>query len=68
MEANYPEHVPPKGSSRKVLTELSEKHTVSGRTQEFTVGSRNAVSGGIAAKGSQLEASAMSMKPRKRKK
>lgn len=64
--AEYPKHKTPEGSSKKVLVELSGKHTVDGRTQEFTVGSRAAEAGGIAAKGSQLEASALNMKPRKK--
>lgn len=68
MDSKYPEHEHPEGSSKKVLPNISAEHSASGRWQEFTVGSRSVKPKGIAAKGSQLEASAMSMKPRKRKK
>jgi len=64
----YPLHEPPEGSSKKVLRRASAKHTVDGRTQEFTVGSRAAEPGGVAAKGSQLEAAGLNMQAAKRKK
>lgn len=66
--ADFPEHTPPKGSSKKILTNLSARYSAGGRAQEFTVGSRATESDGVAAMGSRLEASAMSMKPRKAKK
>lgn len=65
---DYPLHVPPEGSSKKTLKRASARHTIGDRTQEFTVGSRAAESGGIAAKGSQLEAAGLNMQAAKRKK
>lgn len=65
--AKYPEHIHPEGSSEQILPDVSARHTIGHKTQEFTIGSRAAESGGIAAKGSELEASALNMKPRKRK-
>lgn len=64
----YPQHVPPVGSSEKILRKASARHTIEHRTQEFTVGSRAAESGGVAAKGSQLEAAGLNMQAAKRKK
>lgn len=64
----YPQHIPPTGSSTKILRKASARHTVEGRTQEFTVGSRAAESGGIAAKGSKLEEAALNMQSAKKRK
>ena len=53
----FPTHQHPEGSSNLKLQNLSANQP---RQNEFTVGSRNAKPGGIAAKGSQLEAWAIS--------
>ena len=53
----YPTHQHPEGSSNLKLQNLTADQP---RTNEFTVGSRNAKPGGIAARGSQLEAWAVS--------
>lgn len=53
----FPTHQHPEGSSNLKLQNLSANQP---RTNEFTVGSRNAKPGGIAARGSQLEAWAIS--------
>lgn len=53
----YPTHEHPEGSSNLKLQNLTADQP---RTNEFTVGSRNAKPGGIAARGSQLEAWAIS--------
>lgn len=69
MESNeHPQHKEPKGISKQVLPKLSARHTIEGRTQEFTVGSRNAESDGVAAKGSKLEAQAINMQNSKKAK
>lgn len=49
----YPQHVPPAGSSTAPLPNLTANQP---KPNTFTVGSRNAKPGGLAAKGSQLEA------------
>lgn len=49
----YPTHVHPQGSSNATLPSLTASQP---KPNEFTVGSRNAKPGGIAARGSQLEA------------
>lgn len=49
----YPTHVHPAGSSSATLPKLTASQP---KPNEFTVGSRNAKPGGIAARGSQLEA------------
>jgi|SRR5690242_2209332 len=49
----YPPHVHPQGSSSAVLPNLTAAQP---KPNTFTVGSRNAQPGGIAARGSQLEA------------
>jgi hypothetical protein len=49
----FPTHQHPTGSSNQTLPSLTANQP---RTNEFTVGSRNVQSGGIATKGSQLEA------------
>jgi hypothetical protein len=49
----FPTHQHPAGSSNQILPSLTADQP---RTNEFTVGSRAAVPGGIAARGSQLEA------------
>jgi hypothetical protein len=59
-KADYPLHVPPAGSSTQVLPHLTASQSQPGRPNTFTVGSRNAKAGGIAAMGSQLEAWAQS--------
>ncbi len=53
----FPTHQHPEGSSNLKLPTLTANQP---RTNEFTVGSRNAKPGGIAARGSQLEAWAIS--------
>lgn len=53
----YPTHEHPEGSSNLKLANLTADQP---RQNEFTVGSRNAKPGGIAARGSQLEAWAIS--------
>lgn len=53
----YPTHQHPEGSSNLKLQNLTADQP---RQNEFTVGSRNAKPGGIAARGSQLEAWAIS--------
>jgi len=53
----YPTHQHPEGSSNLKLQSLSAAQP---KPNDFTVGSRNAKPGGIAAKGSQLEAWAIS--------
>lgn len=53
----HPTHQHPEGSSNLKLPTLTANQP---RTNEFTVGSRNAKPGGIAARGSQLEAWAVS--------
>ncbi len=53
----YPTHQHPEGSSNLKLQNLTADQP---RQNEFTVGSRAAKPGGIAAKGSQLEAWAIS--------
>lgn len=53
----HPTHQHPEGSSNLKLQNLTADQP---RTNEFTVGSRNAKPGGIAARGSQLEAWAVS--------
>lgn len=51
--SSFPEHQPPKGSSKKPLRKLTEAQP---KPNTFTVGSRNAKPNGLAAKGSRLEA------------
>lgn len=69
MESNeHPQYKEPKNISKQVLPKLSTRHTIEGRTQEFTVGSRNAESDGVAAKGSKLEAQAINMQNSKKAK
>lgn len=53
----FPTHQHPEGSSNLKLQNLTADQP---RQNEFTVGSRNAKPGGIAARGSQLEAWAIS--------
>lgn len=51
--SGFPQHQHPEGSSQQILPHITARQP---RTNEFTVGSRNVQPGGIAAKGSQLEA------------
>lgn len=55
-DPQFPQHTHPEGSSTQPLPHLTASQP---RPNTFTVGSRNARPGGIAARGSQLEAWAM---------
>lgn len=54
--AQFPQHTNPEGSSMRPLPNASAAHSLPGKPQTVSTGSRNIKSGGIAAMGSQLEA------------